>query len=94
MAKRYCKSLDKDGLAICLEIVNEWSLNVGSDSKILNRENVPALVGVAAYAFDKEIDQESNNWFVQFAKGAKDITVEEAIEDLNEFVGKNKTLIA
>ena len=94
MAKRYCKSLDKDGLAICLDIVNEWALNVDSESKILSRENVPALVGVAVYAFDKEIDRESNNWFVQFAKGAEDITVEEAIKDLNAFVGGNKTLIA
>lgn len=51
-----------------MSILSDWTLNVDNNSKLLCKENIPSLVCIVGYACIKEVDEEAEDWFVDFVK--------------------------
>ena len=46
------------------DLLEDLKLNVVNDTKLLDKRNIPSLIGVIAYACENDIDVDS--WFVDY----------------------------
>jgi len=51
-----------------LSMLDEWTLDIDNDSKLINLDNLSSLIGIVGYACDQECDNIAQSWFVEFAK--------------------------
>lgn len=51
-----------------LSMLDEWTLGIDNDSKLINLDNLSSLIGIVGYACDQECDDIAQSWFVEFAK--------------------------
>ncbi len=75
-----------------LDSLNEWSLNIDSESAILKGENLPALVNVVKYVYDNDLNEEECiNWFVKLSESSySGQTYASKVEMYNKLVGNLK----
>ena len=87
----YTKEEIEDTL-LYLDSLNEWSLNIDSESAILNGNNLPALVNVVKYVYDNDLNEEECiNWFVKLSESSyAGQTYASKVEMYNKLVGNLK----
>ncbi len=49
-------------------MLDEWTLDIDNDSKLINMDNLSSLIGIVGYACDQEYDDIAQRWFVEYAK--------------------------
>ncbi|EXG86557.1 hypothetical protein K413DRAFT_3397 [Clostridium sp. ASBs410] len=49
-------------------MLDEWTLDIDNDSKLINMDNLSSLIGIVGYACDQECDDIAQRWFVEYAK--------------------------
>lgn len=92
-AKKYYESIENDMFEMILSILDDWTLNILETSNILNPSNIPALIGVVAYATYKELDREGEEWFIKVAKfmddnNIRELSIEEMIKNFDVYMSK------
>ena len=55
-----------DDFSLCLEIFEDWTLDVNNNSKLLNKYGIPAILTVINSAIARDIDDIGKEWFIQF----------------------------
>lgn len=63
-ALEQCHNLDGETFELYLEILNDWSLDVPSDSEMFKTENLPAVIKASMYICEKEMDSDGAKWLV------------------------------
>lgn len=58
----------EEDVELYLSMLDEWTLDIDNDSKLINLDNLSSLVGIVGYACDYECDDIAQSWFVEFAK--------------------------
>jgi hypothetical protein len=51
-----------------MPMLDEWTLDIDNDSKLINMDNLSSLIGIVGYACDQECDDIAQCWFVEYAK--------------------------
>lgn len=49
-----------------LDTLNEWSLELPSETCLLKTKHIPAMIGLIKYAYDTETDNEALEWFKDY----------------------------
>lgn len=57
-----------EDIKLYLDILNDWTLEVNNNTKLICKENLPSLVGVVGYSCVKDIDEEALHWFTNFVE--------------------------
>lgn len=60
----------QDDIELYEDCLNDLTLNVDNDTKLLNKQNHPSLVAIVAYACEKDIYMDE--WFIDFFEQNKD----------------------
>lgn len=58
----------EEDVELYLSMLDEWTLDIDNDSKLINLDNLSSLVGIVGYACDHECDDIAQSWFVEFAR--------------------------
>ncbi|WP_395546807.1 MULTISPECIES: DUF262 domain-containing protein [unclassified Lacrimispora] len=58
----------EEDVELYLSMLDEWTLDIDYDSKLINLDNLSSLLGIVGYACDHECDDIAQSWFAEFAK--------------------------
>lgn len=58
----------EEDVELYLSMLDEWTLDIDNDSKLINLDNLSSLVGIVGYACERDCDDIAQRWFVEFAK--------------------------
>jgi hypothetical protein len=72
-----CPEKTEEDVELYLSILDEWTLDIDSASKLINLDNLSSLIGIVGYACDLECDDIAQSWFVEFAKKNSTYIVEQ-----------------
>lgn len=104
VAKQIYPNIEKDTFEICLDVLNDWSLNVPADANMFGENTIPAFVGLATYAYDKELDVECGEYMKYIGSNWNSLTgglnkssihTGDLISDFNQYLAaKTNTAMA
>jgi DNA-directed RNA polymerase specialized sigma24 family protein len=81
-----------DDTLLYLASLDQWTLDVDSESAILSAGNIPALVSVVKYVYDNDLNEEDCiDWFVKLSKSSyAGQAYVSKVEMLNKLIGSLK----